>query len=99
MEELVEHGLQALRETLQQDKELTIHNTSLGIIGPVGADETNVASDGSFRILEEEKVDPYIKRLQPKESAVAAAAATGDQPPPAAPGAAPTGDEDVQMAE
>ena len=51
LEELVEHGLQALRETLQQDKELTINNTSLGIVGPGGADETYAPPDGSFRIL------------------------------------------------
>lgn len=33
LEELIKHGLHALRDTLQQDKELTIHNTSLGIVG------------------------------------------------------------------
>lgn len=32
--ELIKHGLYALRTTLQQDKELTIHNTSIGVIGP-----------------------------------------------------------------
>ncbi|GAA5865824.1 hypothetical protein JCM1840_006264 [Sporobolomyces johnsonii] len=30
---LIKHGLHALRDTLQQDKELTIHNTSIGIVG------------------------------------------------------------------
>ncbi|GAA5971507.1 hypothetical protein JCM21900_001681, partial [Sporobolomyces salmonicolor] len=30
---LIKHGLHALRDTLQQDKELTIHNTSVGIVG------------------------------------------------------------------
>lgn len=33
LETLIKHGLHALRETLQQDKELTIHNTSIGIVG------------------------------------------------------------------
>ncbi|KAI6250639.1 putative proteasome subunit alpha type-6 [Erysiphe necator] len=32
-EELVKHGLQALKESLTQDKELAIENTSVGIVG------------------------------------------------------------------
>jgi len=34
LEGLIRHGLHALRDTLQQDKELTIQNTSIGIVGP-----------------------------------------------------------------
>lgn len=97
MEQLIDHGLHALRETLQQDKELTIHNTSVGIVGPTGEKETDVLPGGAFRILEEEKVEPYIKALAPKEgdappAAAAAAGAAGSTVPP-------PGDEDVQMAE
>jgi len=33
LEELIKHGLNALRDTLQQDKELTVENTSIGIVG------------------------------------------------------------------
>ncbi|GAA6063589.1 hypothetical protein JCM10212_000193 [Sporobolomyces blumeae] len=33
LDELIKHGLHALRDTLQQDKELTVDNTSLGIVG------------------------------------------------------------------
>ena len=100
LEELIEHGLHALRETLQQDKELTIHNTSIGIVGLAGEHETSVVPENSFRILEEEKVEPYLRDLPPKEVVGAA--------PPTAPAAAadaaastvpPPGDEDVQMAE
>ncbi|KZF21388.1 proteasome subunit alpha type 1 [Xylona heveae TC161] len=32
-EELIKHGLRALKETLPQDKELTVDNTSLAVIG------------------------------------------------------------------
>lgn len=32
-EELVKHGLQALKESLVQDKELTVENTSVGVAG------------------------------------------------------------------
>lgn len=53
MEELVRHGLQALRDTLQQDKELTIHNTSLGIVGEGHA----------FEIVEGEALQRYLDLL------------------------------------
>lgn len=86
-----------MRETLQQDKELTIQNTSIGIIGPAGAHEKSVPPGGSFRILEEENVEPYIENLPARDGVVpptapaAAGAAGATAPPP--------GDEDVQMAE
>jgi 20S proteasome subunit alpha 6 len=72
LEELIHHGLCALRETLQQDKELTIHNTSIGIIGPAGAHEKFVSSEGSFRIMEGEPVEVYLKSLTPKPDPTAA---------------------------
>lgn len=94
LEQLIEHGLHALRETLQQDKELTIHNTSVGVVGPAGQHDVDVDEKGSFRILEEERVEPFITALPPKE-------APGGSAPPAAPqpAAATPGDEDVQMAD
>lgn len=36
-EELIKHGLQALKETLVQDRELTVENTSVGVVGLDGA--------------------------------------------------------------
>ncbi|CAE6457798.1 unnamed protein product [Rhizoctonia solani] len=39
LDELVKHGLHALRETLQQDKELNINNTSIGAVGPASPHE------------------------------------------------------------
>lgn len=92
LEELIKHGLHALRETLQQDKELTINNTSIGIVGPGGPHETGVTAEGDFRILEGEIIEVYLQSMTPKD--------TGDAP--AAPAAAPeaaAGDEDVQMAD
>jgi 20S proteasome subunit alpha 6 len=88
LEDLIRHGLHALRETLQQDKELTVNNTSIGIVGNASVHEKGVSADGSFRILEGEKVNEFLKTMIPKENPDAAA------PPPAA----PAGDEDVQMA-
>lgn len=103
LEDLIRHGLHALRETLQQDKELTINNTSIGIIGPAGEHERNVPSGSPFRILEGEAIDVYLKTMVPKDSgeAPAPAAATGDEPPAgeAAPAPPAGGDGDVQMSE
>jgi 20S proteasome subunit alpha 6 len=53
LEELVRHGLQALRDTLQQDKELNIHNTSLGIVG----------EDQPFEIIEGDALQRYLDLL------------------------------------
>jgi 20S proteasome subunit alpha 6 len=53
LEELVRHGLQALRDTLQQDKELNIQNTSLGVVG----------KDQSFEIIEGEALQKYLDLL------------------------------------
>ncbi len=93
LEELIRHGLHALRETLQQDKELTISNTSIGIVGPAGECEKDVGPEGNFRILEGEIIQVYLDSMIPKD--------TGEAVPPqvAAAPAAGAGEEDVQMAE
>ncbi len=94
LESLVQHGLHALRETLQQDKELTIHNTSLGVVGPAGAYESDVGPEGNFRIIDGEQVDIYLKSMVPKEDPSAATAA-----PPGGPTGTVPGATDVQMNE
>ncbi|ORY93172.1 20S proteasome subunit alpha 6 [Syncephalastrum racemosum] len=53
LDDLVRHGLLALRDTLQQDKELNIHNTSLGIVG----------RDRDFEIIEGEALQGYLEML------------------------------------
>ena len=83
----MQHGLHALRETLQQDKELNVNNTSIGIVGPASEHEKMAISGGSFRILENESVEPFLKTMIPKEpteSSTTTAATTST-------------DEDVQM--
>ncbi|KAJ7667703.1 hypothetical protein DFH06DRAFT_1267835 [Mycena polygramma] len=89
LEDLVRHGLHALRETLQQDKELNVNNTSIGIIGPAGSHEAGVPPAGPFRILEGEKIELFLQSMVPKEPEAPA-------PAPATAPAAAT-DEDVQM--
>jgi 20S proteasome subunit alpha 6 len=73
LEDLVRHGLHALRETLQQDKDLSVLNTSIGIVGPASTHEKVVPPGGPFRILEGEWVKPFLDSMIPKESAAAAA--------------------------
>jgi len=53
LDDLVKHGLQALRDTLQQDKELNIHNTSIGIVG----------KDRQFENIEGEELQRYLGLL------------------------------------
>ncbi|KAH8554837.1 nucleophile aminohydrolase [Umbelopsis sp. PMI_123] len=50
LDDLVKHGLQALRDTLQQDNELTTENTSIGIVG----------KDREFEIIEGEDLKRYL---------------------------------------
>lgn len=55
---LIKHGLHALRDTLQQDKELTILNTSLGVVGP----------DQAFEIIEGADLQQHLDSMDPKEA-------------------------------
>lgn len=87
LEQLIIHGLHALRETLQQDKELTINNTSIGVVGPAGPSERLAAGSSKFRILEGDATDVFLKKLPPKE-------VPGGAPPPAAAAAESSDEED-----
>ncbi|KAJ3342731.1 Proteasome subunit alpha 1 [Gonapodya sp. JEL0774] len=53
LDDLIRHGLTALRDTLQQEKELTVLNTSLGVVG----------KEGKFRIVEGEELRRYLDLL------------------------------------
>ena len=90
LDDLITHGLHALRETLQQDKELTIHNTSIGIVGPPAASEKGVSAKGSFRMIEGELVAPFLSKLPPKAQTDAPAEEETDDEPA-------VGGEDVVM--
>lgn len=59
-EELVKHGLQALRESLAQDKELTVDKTSVGLVG-VGT--TPNKGIESFKLYDEFEVKQWIEKL------------------------------------
>ena len=51
LESLILHGLRSLRDTLQQDKELSVANCSLAFVGP----ETD------FNIVEGDKLQVYVQ--------------------------------------
>ncbi|EGV65463.1 Proteasome subunit alpha type-6 [Yamadazyma tenuis] len=53
MEELIVHGLNALRDTLSQDVELTFKNTSVSVVG----------KDTNFTVYEDEDVQQWLDKL------------------------------------
>jgi len=48
------HGLHALRETLQQDKELNMDNCSIGIVG----------KDKDWELIEGDRLKAYLDQLE-----------------------------------
>ena len=50
-EELIKHALRALKDSLSQDKELTVDNTSLGIGG----------MDESFKLYEGQEIAGWLE--------------------------------------
>src|SRR6266702_6108006 len=75
LEDQIRQGFHALRETLQQDKELTTNNTAIGIVGPGGALE-GAGTTFDFRILEGSPIDVYLHAMQPKEAPAPPASAS-----------------------
>lgn len=65
LEELVVHGLLALRDTLPQDKELTFRNTSVAVVG----------IDKEFTIIEDEDIAPWLDKLDSTKRVMAPAQA------------------------
>lgn len=56
-EELVAHGLRALKESLAQDKELTVENTSVGVCGVKGEGMKGIES---FKLFDGQDVKSWI---------------------------------------
>ncbi|CAL1294303.1 unnamed protein product [Larinioides sclopetarius] len=74
LEELVKHGLRALRECLPNEVELNTKNASLAIVG----------EDMSFTLFEDERIEPYLKAIEGDERPRrgGGAAASGDSSAP-----------------
>jgi len=56
-EELIKHGLRALKESLAQDKELTVENTSVGVVGKAEGSKRKVES---FRLYDGPEVSALL---------------------------------------
>lgn len=86
LEELVKHGLRALRDTLPNEVDLNTKNVSIGIVG----------FETPFKVLEEPEIGVYLAMIEGEErrggtaapDAPPASGDTGDQDPPADPQAA-----------
>ena len=95
VESLIVHGLNALRDTLAQDVELTLRNTSVAVVG----------KDTSFKIYEDDEVTQWLEKLDLVSNARSRddgadgdeETAEGDAPQPENPdadaGAAPDADD------
>ncbi|KAL9101916.1 MAG: hypothetical protein Q9163_002882 [Psora crenata] len=74
-EDLIKHGLRALKESLSQDKELTVENASVGVTG--------VASDGkrkieSFKLYDGPEMGPLLEAALETSEPAPAPAEGGD---------------------
>lgn len=95
LEELVKHGLLALRDTLPNEVELTTKNCSIAIVG----------KGMSFTIYEDEAVNPYLRTIEgeersraaPVEEPKATVPMDQDDAAPAAPEVAAAPDDNMQL--
>ncbi|KAK7750605.1 Proteasome subunit alpha type-6 [Diatrype stigma] len=78
-EELVRHGLRALKETLVQDRELTVENTSVGVVGiNEAASSGKQGSLEFFKVYDGAEVKDWINSVGDEaEAAADTAAETG----------------------
>ncbi|KAF4463929.1 proteasome component C2 [Fusarium albosuccineum] len=60
-EELIKHGLKALKESLVQDKELTVENTSVGVVG-INA-ESGKGKVEPFKLYDGQEVMPWVESI------------------------------------
>ncbi|KAL0467257.1 nucleophile aminohydrolase [Neurospora intermedia] len=72
-EELIRHGLKALKESLVQDRELTIDNTSVAIVG-VEKQEDGTTKPQSFMVYDGQDVSAWIDSVADNQEAAPAAA-------------------------
>jgi 20S proteasome subunit alpha 6 len=81
LDELILHGLRALRDTVQQDKDLSLLNTSLAVIGP----------ERKFYNVEGDALDRYLKILEADPKPVRAVSLLDDPAP------VPAGEMEVEQ--
>ncbi|KFH46907.1 proteasome subunit alpha type-like protein [Hapsidospora chrysogenum ATCC 11550] len=64
-EDLIKHGLQALKESLVQDKELTVENTSVGVAGAKVEGKKGIEP---FKLYEEFEVKEWLDLVSESQS-------------------------------
>jgi 20S proteasome subunit alpha 6 len=74
-EDLVKHGLRALKESLSQDKELTVENTSVGVVGIKKAGAKAVEK---FTLFDGESVKQWVDLVADGNDEEEAAPAEGE---------------------
>lgn len=76
-DELIKHGLLALKESLAQDKELTVENTSLAVIGVNQKDGRKVMEN--FKLYDGQDIAPLLEaNVESAEGGESGAAGAGD---------------------
>lgn len=65
-EELVQHGLKALKESLVQDRELTVENTSVGVVGYTEKD--GVKTVQPFKLYDGQDVKEWLDSVAASEN-------------------------------
>lgn len=69
-DELIRHGLRALKESLVQDRELTIDNTSVGVVGIKEQGEDGAAAKiEPFRVYDGQDVAEWIESVSDERGA------------------------------
>lgn len=76
-EELITHGLRALKESLVQDRELTVDNTSVGVVGFIKEGEASYKVD-PFKLYDGQEVSVFLERVSDSAEGGAAPAAGGE---------------------
>ncbi|KAK4143789.1 nucleophile aminohydrolase [Dichotomopilus funicola] len=79
-DELIRHGLRALNESLVQDRELTVDNTSVGVAGAVRASEQDGGSIAvePFQVYDQQDVAAWIESVAEDKEGDAGAGEGGD---------------------
>ena len=76
-DELIKHGLRALKESLSQDKELTIENASLGVTGKAMDGKRKIES---FKLYDGPEVGPLLEAaLESTEAAPETTTEAGEE--------------------
>lgn len=75
-EELIQHGLRALKESLVQDRELTVENTSVGVVG-VELSKEGVKKVDPFKVFDGQDVKAWIDAVADDKEAAGEGEAEG----------------------